>query len=262
MHLPDKATSQTHRSRITSAPTLRVGPRFPGTHRVGRAGARVSGNSADGIGYPSFGSQHERCDPRIGCSAPPLPYLRCPIRCKGVGLIAEYPLREGSDLSPSDPAHGKIRRRLLRRDVDRSVLLTCRRPAPGRQGLNGGPSSRRPGKPADGEAPAMAGNRRPPNGCMAPLPAFAGARREAEERTGTEIAVTRAPPGGPGGPARSQGDMVSDPQGHPQGLTPLPRRPSRGLLGPEDNRLRAAHGRPRTRRTLVGVVPRRGCHAG
>ena len=32
---PDKATSQTHRSRITSAPTWRSGPRFPGTHGDG-----------------------------------------------------------------------------------------------------------------------------------------------------------------------------------------------------------------------------------
>jgi hypothetical protein len=41
----------------------------------------------------------------------------------------------------------------------------------------GGTSSGRPGKPADGEAPAMAGNRRPPNGCMAGSNAPAMGRR-------------------------------------------------------------------------------------
>jgi hypothetical protein len=38
--------------------------------------------------------------------------------------------------------------------------------------------SRRPGKPADEAAPAMAGNRRPPNGCMA------GGKATATERSG------------------------------------------------------------------------------
>ena len=95
------------------------------------------------------------------------------------------------------------------------------------------PRSRRPGKPADGEAPAMAGNRRLPNGCMA-----IAAPAPAEEWTGTETAVTRAPQGGPGDPrgprerrTRSQGG-----QRRPPGAGGQP------ALG-------SPMGRPRTRRT-------------
>jgi hypothetical protein len=158
--------------------------------------------------------------------ASPLPFLRCPCRCNVVGLMAEFPPREGSDFSHPVRRMRQLPRRLLRRDVDRSVLLTCRRPAPGRQGLNGGPSSRRPGKPADGKAPAMAGNRWPPNGCMADRPRLSpGQGGKPKSGPGQKSPPTRAPQGDPGDPARSQGA--------PQGAL---KEASRSLLGPEDNR--------------------------
>jgi hypothetical protein len=59
----------------------------------------------------------------------------------------------------------------------------------------------------------MAGNRRPPNGCMAGGKSFGnGAERLAEEWTGTEIAETRAPKGSPWGgqpPRRTSGSSLA-----------------------------------------------------
>ena len=72
--------------------------------------------------------------------------------------------------------------------------------------------SRRPGTTADEAAPAMAGNRRPPNGCMAGSKSFGnGAERLAEEWTGTEIAVTRVPKGNPLGRETAPGGLTGPP---------------------------------------------------
>jgi hypothetical protein len=94
-----------------------------------------------------------------------------------------------------------IVRRLQRRDVDGAIRrsrASDRRP----EGERDGSRSGRPGKPADGEAPAMAGNRRPPNGCMA------GSDASATEQSGwpksgpgQKPPLTRAPKGCPLGRA-------------------------------------------------------------
>ena len=88
----------------------------------------------------------------------------------------------------------------------------------------------------------MAGNRRPLNSCMATAIAPAmGRKRQAEERSETEIAATRVPQGSPGDPSQGPGE--------PRTGALEQARP--GLLGPEVNR---PPGRPCGAR--VPVAPR------
>jgi hypothetical protein len=108
-------------------------------------------------------------------------------------------------------------------------------------GPNGGPRSGRPGKPADGEAPAMAGNRRLPNGCMAgnAMVSDPDLRRGrpggsdtglAEERTGTEIAVNAGAVRRPRAPfRRGAGERCSRSRGGQREASWSRRTPAPGL---------------------------------
>ena len=113
-------------------------------------------------------------------------------------------------------------------------------------GLVGRPRSGRPGKPADGEAPAMAGSRWLPNGCMATakLQRWGGAasRRADRDRNRRQRGRRKA---AQGDPARSRGAL--------QGLSRRPAQASWGRRKPAPG-LPMRH--PRTRRTLAGVPAR------
>ncbi len=130
--------------------------------------------------------------------------------------------------------------------------LTCRRPAPGRQGLNGGPRSRRPdcarfrqsasnvAEPETAERHMASRMGSDPQG----LTPTKGRRCTA----GQKSPLTRAPQGDPGDPRKVPG---SSPRGSQGGFAKPPGAGGQPALG-------LPMGRPRTRRTFAGPLRRGG----